>query len=103
MQPQSSSSNKTPSSFNDLKSDLNSACRYDVSTLNPLRPGNVVYSIFVDADDTTKVELDNVFARDRKGIQRGALNNKGVFITATSIDSSFGNGNIQLSLTSKEQ
>ena len=103
VQPQSSANNKTPSAFNAIKSDLNSACRYDFSTLNPLRPGNVIYSIFVDANDTTTVELDNVFARDRKGIQRGALNNKGVFITATSIDSALGNGNIQVSLTSKEQ
>ena len=103
VQPRSSNNNKTPSSFNDLGNDLNSACRYDTSTLNPLRPGNVVYSTFVDSAGTTKIELDNIFARDRKGIQRGALNNKAVFITATSIDSSSGNGNIQLSLTSKEQ
>ncbi len=103
MQPQSSANNKTPSAFNVICVLKNSACRYDFSTLNPLRPGNVIYSIFVDANDTTTVELDNVFARDRKGIQRGALNNKGVFITATSIDSALGNGNIQLSLTSKEQ
>ena len=101
--PKLSSNANTPSAFNNLDSNPNSACRYDISTLNPLRPGNIIYSTFVSANDTTAVELDNIFGQDRKGISRGALNNRAVFITATKIDDSIGDGNIQLSLTSKEQ
>lgn len=97
--PKSSVNTKTPSAFN--SQDRVSTCRYDTSTLNPLRPGNVIYSTFVGENETTSLELDNVFARDRKGISRGALNNRAVFITATSLDNA--DGNLQLSLTSKEQ
>ena len=81
--------------------NLSSACRYDTSTQSPLRPGNVIYSYFVGAGETVQVGLSNIFERDRKSISRGALNNRAIFINATTIGSP--SGNIQLSLTSKEQ
>lgn len=95
------SSGFNPSAFNGSL-DLQ-ACRYDETLLNPLRPGRVLYSYYVAANDTTQIELENIFARDRKDISRGALNNKAIYLTATRLNSSDGTGNIQLSLTSKEQ
>jgi len=99
--PRSSSDTKTPSAFNNTDTNTLSACRYDSSTTNSLRPGNVVYSTFVGANETLSIDLENIFSRDRKGISRGALNNRAVFLTANSLDGS--DGSVQLSLTSKEQ
>ena len=91
---------QSPSAFQKTE-NLSSACRYDTSTQSPLRPGNVIYSYFVGAGETVQVGLSNIFERDRKSISRGALNNRAIFINATTIGSP--SGNIQLSLTSKEQ
>lgn len=89
-----------PSAFNEI--DSTSACRYDTSNLNPLRPGDTIYSYYVGENETTTIQLDNIFARDRKGISRGALNNRAVYITATALEDGV-TGNLQLSLTNKEQ
>lgn len=91
----------SPTAFN-AENDL-SATRYDKSVLNPLRPGRVIYSYYVAENDTVKIDLGNIFARDRRDISRGALNNKAMFITASKLDETDADGNIQLSLTSKEQ
>jgi len=99
-QPFTTSTN-TPTAFN---GDTGlSACRYDETLLNPLRPGQVIYSYYVGANDTVAIGLSNIFQRDRKDISRGALNNKAVFITATKVDPTADNGNIQLTITSREQ
>ena len=78
-----------------------SASRYDKSTVNQLRPGNCVYSTYIGENETVSLQLDNIFARDRKGISRGSLNNRAMFITATSLDGL--SGTVQLSVTNKEQ
>jgi hypothetical protein len=78
-----------------------SASRYDKSIVNQLRPGNCVYSTYVGENETVSLQLDNIFARDRKSISRGSLNNRAMFITATSLDGL--SGTVQLSVTNKEQ
>lgn len=90
-----------PSSFN--SNDRLSASRYDKSTQlsNSLRPGNVLYSAYVGQNETLSIGLDNIFSRDRKSITRGSLNNKAVYITATSLDGQA--GNLELSVTNREQ
>ena len=89
-----------PSAFNS-NTPLESS-RYDISNLNPLRPGLDIYSCYVGEDETVQVDLENVFGRDRKGITRGSLNNRAMFITATAlVDGAI--GNVQVSITSKEQ
>ncbi len=95
----SSAETTPPSAFNS-NSEL-SASRYDKSNLNPLRPGTVLYSTFVGQNETISIDLSNIFARDRKGITRGSLNNRAVYMTATSLKSEV--GSIQLSVTNKEQ
>jgi hypothetical protein len=95
----SSSESTPPSAFNS-NSEL-SASRYDKSNLNQLRPGTVLYSTFVGQNETVSIDLSNIFARDRKGITRGSLNNRAVYMTATSLD--LGVGSLQLSVTNKEQ
>jgi hypothetical protein len=100
VQPGTSNTNN-PSAFNGER-DL-SACRYDESLMNPLRPGNVLYSYYVAENETVSINLDNIFARDRKGIERGSLNNKAIYITASKLTSTDPTGNVQISLTSREQ
>lgn len=88
-----------PSAFN-TNSELD-ASRFDKVSNNQLRPGNLIYSTFIGEGETLTLELENIFARDRKGITRGSLNNKAVYITATSFDGF--TGSMQLSVTNKEQ
>lgn len=95
----SAAENGIISSFN--AGERLSASRYDKSTLNELRPGNCLYSTYVGENETVSLQLDNIFGRDRKGITRGSLNNKALFITATSLDGL--SGTLQLSVTNKEQ
>jgi hypothetical protein len=99
-QPLTNSTNN-PASFNGAQ-DL-SACRYDEVLMNPLRPGNTLYSYYVGAGETVNINLDNIYARDRKDISRGAINNRAVFLTASKINSSDPNGTLLLTITSKEQ
>lgn len=99
-QPGTNSSNN-PASFNGAQ-DL-SACRYDEVLMNPLRPGNTLYSYYVGAGETVSIDLDNIYARDRKDISRGAINNRAVFLTASKINSSDPDGTLLLTITSKEQ
>lgn len=99
-QPLTNSTNN-PASFNGAQ-DL-SACRYDEVLMNPLRPGNTLYSYYVGAGETVNINLDNIYARDRKDISRGAINNRAVFLTASKINSSDPDGTLLLTITSKEQ
>ena len=95
----------SPSAF-DSEERLASV-RFDTSTLNPLRPSTVLYSFFVPANKPQRVDLTNIFGRDRKGLARGLLNNKAVFFTASNLDSTGGSGgslgNVEMTLTVKEQ
>ena len=100
-----SGSDKTPSAFNpDTRLSAN---RYDTQTLNPLRAGSPIYSFYVGANDATQINLESIFSPDRKALTRGLLNNKAVFITATTME--FGDdgnalpGEIEMSVTIKEQ
>jgi hypothetical protein len=95
----------SPSAF-ESENRLDST-RFDTSTLNPLRPSTVLYSFFVAPNTPERVDLSNIFGRDRKGLARGLLNNKAVFFTASNLDSTGGSGgslgNIEMTLTVKEQ
>ena len=97
-QAQGSSSVLTPSAFS--SEDRLSSVRFDTQTLQPLRNGKVIYSFFVDGDKPARVDLSKIFAQDRKSITRGLLNNKAIFFTATGLN---GGGNIEMTLTVKEQ
>lgn len=76
--------------------------RFDDQCLNPLRPGTVIYSLYVKGGSPEKFDLSNIFNRDRKGIARGLLNNRAVYLTASAVDG-LSVGNIEMTLTVKEQ
>ena len=100
-----SGSDKTPGAFNpDVRLASN---RYDTQTLNPLRNGLPIYSFYAGANDATQINLENIFSPDRKSITRGLLNDRAVYVTATSIEKGEdGNtlpGEIEMSITIKEQ
>jgi hypothetical protein len=101
----SSSNILSPSAFN--SEERLSSVRFDTSTLNPLRPSTALYSFFVPANKPQRVDLTDIFGRDRKGLARGLLNNKAVFFTASNLDSTGGSGgslgNVEMTLTVKEQ
>ena len=95
---------RTPGAFN--ASSRLSSNRYDQQTLNPLRSGTNLYTFFVGANDPAQIELSDIFDTDRKAINRGLLNNKAIYITASSMKLLNGNpvdGEIELSVTIKEQ
>lgn len=96
-----STSLKTPGTF--MSEDRLSALRFDKTCQNPLRSGNTVTSFFVEGGDPAKIDLDNIFAQDRKGLSRGLLNNSAVYFTATELDSESAAGTVELALTIKEQ
>ena len=95
----------SPSAFNSEK--RLSSIRFDSSTLNPLRPGRILYSFFIGANKPERIDLSDIFGRDRKGLARGLLNNNAVFFTASNLDSTDGSGgslgNVEMTLTAKEQ
>ena len=95
----------SPSAFNSEK--RLSSIRFDTSTLNPLRPGRILYSFFIGANSPERIDLSDIFGRDRKGLARGLLNNSAVFFTASNLDSTNGTGgslgNIEMTITAKEQ
>ena len=95
----------SPSAFNSEK--RLSSIRFDSSTLNPLRPGRILYSFFIGANTPERIDLSDIFGRDRKGLARGLLNNNAVFFTASNLDSTDGSGgslgNVEMTLTAKEQ
>ena len=90
---------KSPASFNE-ESNL-SPTLFDLTTLNPLRPGNRIYSFYAAAGKPTQLDLQNIFGVDRKKISRGLYNNLATYFTATRLTA--GNGNIEMTLTVKEQ
>ena len=96
----SSSNVLSPPAFQ--STDRLSSVRFDDQCLNPLRPGVKLYSLFVEGGVPEKFDLSNIFNRDRKGIARGLLNNKAIFLTASAVDGS-SVGNVELTLTVKEQ
>jgi len=95
----------SPSAFNGI--NRLDGIRFDTSTLNPLRPSDKIYSLYVAPDMPVQIDLSNIFGRDRKGLARGLLNNKAVFFTASNLNSTAGVGgslgNIEMTLTVKEQ
>lgn len=98
-----SSSVESPTSFN--SEERLASCKYDLTAQNPLRPGNVLFSFYADANKPVKVDLEDVFNVDRKGVSRGLLNNKAVYFNATSMEGGENptSGNIEATLTIKEQ
>jgi hypothetical protein len=72
-----------------------------------LRPGRILYSFFIGANAPERIDLSDIFGRDRKGLARGLLNNSAVFFTASNLDSTNGTGgslgNIEMTITAKEQ
>ncbi len=89
----------TPNTFN-YDDDL-SGLRYDIASLQPLRPSTVLYSFYVEKDKPIEVDLSNIFNVDRKGISRGLLNTEAIYFTATSLSGQ--SGEVELALTVKEQ
>lgn len=90
----------TPASYN--QKERLSSIRYDSQLLQPLRPGEELYSFYIEPGDTSPVELTNIFGRDRKTITTGLYNNRVVVFTANRV----GNqpvGNIEIGVSIKEQ
>ena len=96
----SSSNILSPSAFQ--SGDRLSSIRFDDQCLNPLRPGTKIYSLFVEGGTPEKFDLSNIFGRDRKGLARGLLNNKAMYLTASAVDGT-SIGNVEVTLTVKEQ
>ena len=90
-----------PSSFNE--EDRLSAVKFDVACQQPLRPGVMINSFFVGANQTVKVDLDNIFRQDRKGLTRGLLNNKAIYLSASAVGPGNSGGDVELAVTVKEQ
>jgi hypothetical protein len=90
----------TPANYQDI--DNSSSIRYDVQLLQPLRPGNTIYSVFVDPTDTNPITLSNIFERDRKTITSGLYNNRVVVFSADRVGNAAA-GNIELGISIKEQ
>ena len=90
-----------PSSFNEK--DRLSAVAFDVACQQPLRPGVMINSFFVGANQTVKVDLDNIFRQDRKGLTRGLLNNKAIYLSASAVGPGNAGGDVELAVTVKEQ
>lgn len=70
-----------------------------------LRPTSVVDSIFVGANETTEIDLKNIYGSDRENITADLLNLEATFIVGSVIPTSGGptTGNIQISLNTAEQ
>ncbi len=100
-----SSSLFSPNAFN--SDERLSSCQYDISSSNPVRPGNVLFSFYATPGNPESIDLSNIFNVDRKGVSRGLLNNKAIFFTATSnqpnVNPGQFTGNIELTVTVKEQ
>ena len=94
-----SNSVEPPAAFN--SDERLASCRYDTSAVNPLRPGNTLYSFYADANKPVQIDLEDIFNVDRKGISRGLYNNKAIYFTASSLDGS--QGNVEATITVKEQ
>jgi len=94
-----SSSSLSPSNF--IEPSRLSSIKFDTQNTQPLRPGTTINSFFVPANTTERVNLSNVFARDRKTLSTGLSNQEAIFFTATPVGS--GGGNIELTLNVKEQ
>lgn len=95
-----SSIDLTPASFQQI--ERLSGVRYDSQLLQPLRPGEEIYSFFVEPGDTSPIKLSNIFERDRKTITTGLYNNRVVVFTANRVGSN-PVGNIEIGLSLKEQ
>ena len=93
-----SSSILTPSNFTQI--ERLSSSRIDTQTLQPLRPGVTVHSLYVSPNDSKPINLGKIFGRDRYKITSGLKNNTAIFITASSIN---GAGQIDISVNIKEQ
>ena len=96
----SSSDILSPAAFQSV--DRLSSVRFDDQCLNPLRPGTKIYSLFLQGGVPEKFDLSNIFNRDRKGLARGLLNNKAIYLTASAVDGT-SVGNVEATLTVKEQ
>jgi len=96
----SSSDVLSPAAFQSV--DRLSSVRFDDQCLNPLRPGTKIYSLFLEGGVPEKFDLSNIFNRDRKGLARGLLNNKAIYLTASAVDGT-SVGNVEATLTVKEQ
>lgn len=93
------SQNESPSNFQSrtrLQGSL-----FDIQTTQPMRPGNVIYSFYVDANEQQTIDLSKIFNFDRKQLSAGIYNNRAVYFTASQLEP--GDGNIEISLTVKEQ
>lgn len=74
---------------------------FDIQTTQPMRPGEVIYSFFVDPSKPEKINLSNVFNFDRRNVSTGLYNNKGYFFTASPVGAN--TGTAEMTLTVKEQ
>lgn len=94
------STSLTPSNFGSetrLQGSL-----FDTQTTQPMRPGEVIHSFYVGAGQTEIIDLTNVFNFDRRSISKGLYNNRAIFFTANQLQVG-GGGNVEMTLTVKEQ
>lgn len=96
---QGESSALVPSNF--VSEQRLSGMRYDTQCNQPLRPGNVISSMYIGADENRSYDLSNIFAQDRINISRGTYNNRAFFFMASRLQG--GGGNIEMTLTTQEQ
>ena len=75
------------------------AADVDTQLQQPLRPGEIRYSIFVGDGETAEIDLTPIFDRDRYVVTPGLLNTKATFVVARAVREP---GEMQVSLMTKE-
>ena len=89
---------------------LGTSVLIDEDIEQPLRPGELVFSSYVNRGKTSKIDLDKIFAPDRKTIQRSDIDSRAYFFTLSRIKSGTPSspsytvaGDAEMSITLKEQ
>lgn len=107
--PQGSTLSGQPVSFKSI-SKL-SALEADAQLTQPLREGETVFTTFIGANESKRINLEKIYGSDRNKIVPNKYNSTALFVTAESIKSFDSNGSvvtsapgeIQMTLTVKEQ
>ena len=107
--PQGSTLTNQPVSFKSI--NKLSSLEADSQLTQPLREGEVVFTTFVAAGESKKINLEKIYDTDRNKIVPNKYNSTALFVTAETVKSKDVSGNvvsstpgeIQMTLTVKEQ
>ena len=86
-------------SANFIETNRTSSSLIDRQLQQPLRPGEIRSSFYVDENEVKEFKLDHIFAQDRYSITPGSFNSKATFFTIKALDEQ---SNTQIILNYKE-